>query len=158
MSQKNIKGTPITNNQPSVPTPIAPTPIVVTSRPQDICAGISAVNETAQTVADFYGSVRSRQEERFNTIVNRQAVCFDKAAELVDVAVNEGKLPLMEASAAYAHIGQLQNQEALNTLRACEEAAVKESTAGRNWLWGAGGFFCGIGLLTWGLSQGKKKS
>jgi len=159
MSQKAIKGSPVPTTPTATPAPApAPAPIVMPSRAQDICAGISAANQTAQTMANFYGSVRDRQEQRFNTLVDRQAARFDKAAELVDVAVSEGKLPLMEASAAYAHIGQLQNQEALNTLRACEDAAVKESTAGRNWLWGAGGCFAGLGLLAWGFSQGNKKN
>lgn len=163
MTQKTIKGSPVPTTPTAAPAPVpapapTPAPIVIPSRAQDICAGISAANQTAQTMANIYGSVRDRQEQRFNTLVDRQAARFDKAAELVDAAVSDGKLPLMEASAAYAHIGQLQNQEALNTLHACEDAAVKESTAGRNWLWGAGGCFAGLGLLAWGFSKGNRKS
>ena len=150
MSQNIAKRNP--NTLPASPAPTMPAP-VPRSKAQDLRDGAAALNETAQTAFGIYNGFKDREERQFNSLLDRQAPRFDKAAELIDAAVSEGNLSLPEASAAHARLGVAQGREARETMRAVNDGAVKSSKAGRNWLIGIGTALAGGGVLAWGLSQ-----
>ena len=148
---KNSNG----NNPNTLPTPVTPQmPVPMPrSKAQDFRDGAAAINETAQTAYGIFSGMQDRQERQLNAFLDRQSVRFDKASELYDAAVSEGNLSLTDAADKYVHLEMLEKQEALKTLNAVKDGAVKDSTAGRNWLLGFGGLLLGGGVLAWGISK-----
>ncbi len=153
MSQNvTVKNNQTPKPQSTIPAQTMPAPIS-RSKAQDFRDTTIALNETAQTAFNIYGGFKDREDRRLNSILDRQAPRFEKAADFIDTAVSEGKLSSMEASAAYSRLAEAQGREARETMRALKDGAIKDSKAGRNWLWGIGGLLAGGGVLAWGLSR-----
>ena len=153
MSQKTMMNNKQNTNSPSA-APVQPKPAPLPrSKAQDFHDTSVALNETAQTAFGIYNGFKDREERQFNSLMERQAPHFEKAAEAINTAVSEGKLSPVEASAAYSRLAEAEGREARENMRALKDGAIKDSKAGRNWLLGIGGVLAGGGLLALGLSQ-----